>query len=256
MQITRNTSGQSAVSKQDTTIGRQPCRSAGFRLAVMLSALVPLTIGMSAVRASMIAGYDIIQTSGGYSSLPPIPGGVPEVSATPMTATTPPLANHTIPNHFRFNNWLPIVATNRYFTTTLTIDAGSELLLTDMTYSVEDLPQAGDRSTFHVRSSLDGFAADIDAFTLTIPGQVTDRATDLSTLGPVTGAIEFRFYATTNAGGNTMGFANHLPGGSGQGLPDVGRNIRINGNVRPVPEPASLGLIVFGAGVVILQRRR
>lgn len=218
--------------------------------------LVAALIAAGSATASMIVGYDIRQDTGGYTSLTPIPGGAPEVSATALSATTPPLVNHTIPNHFRFDGWLPIVSASRYMTTTLTVDPGKLLDLSDLTYSVEDLPHTGARSTFHVRTSLDGFTNDVDAFTLTMAGLVTDRTTDLSGLAPVSGAIEFRFYATTATGGITMGFANHLPGGSGGGLPDVGQNIRFNGEIIDVPEPASIALLGLAAIAMASRRRR
>ncbi|MCB9857486.1 MAG: PEP-CTERM sorting domain-containing protein [Phycisphaerales bacterium] len=224
-----------------------------FVMKLMIAATL---FGAAAAHASMIVGYDIPQMASGYSTLAPIPGGAPEVSATPMTATMGSLSNATIANHFRFNGWVPTVNASRYITTTFTVDPGKLLNLSNMTYSVEDLPHSGTLTTFHVRTSLDGFASDIDAFSLTMPGVVTDRTTDLSILGAVGGSIEFRFYATTLNPAITMGFANHLPGGAGGGLPDVGQNIRFNGEIVTAPEPGTILLVGLAAvGIVRRQSR-
>ncbi|HPF37576.1 MAG TPA: PEP-CTERM sorting domain-containing protein [Phycisphaerae bacterium] len=227
-------------------------KSHPINIVIVIAAL----FASSAIHASMIAGYDIPQVGSGYATLPPVSGGAPEVSATNMTATIPALTPQTISNHYRFTGWLSSVNTSRYIRTMLTVAPGYTLSLSDVSYSVEDLPHSATLSTFHVRTSLDGFASDVDAFTLSVPGAVTDRVTDLSGLGSITGAIEFRFYATTTSPAMTMGFSNHLPGGSGAGLPDVGQNIRFNGDVIAIPEPGALTLLGLGATIVAARRRR
>jgi hypothetical protein len=123
------------------------------------------------------------------------------------------------------------------------------LYLDDVSYSVE-ATQAP--SSFQVRSSLDGFTSVIDAFTVS-NAAVTNHITNLTSLGPITGSVTFRYYATSPAVGQRMGFANHLPGGTGSGREIPGRNIRFSG--RLVPEPTSCGLMALGLGCAALRRR-
>ena len=221
--------------------------------AIAITAMMTTNLAYGAV----ITGFDIPQTGPSFTTVAPIGGGAPEVSATSL-AYTPNLTGPGFSNHFYVRGWENAINPAKYYSTTLTVDPGFVLNLDDLTYSIEDLGGAP-VSTWHVRSSLDGFSSDIDSFILSnSSGLVVDRTSDLTSLGAITGAIEFRFYATTNSLGRAVGFANHLPGGAGGGLNDVGQNIRFNGTVAPavVPEPASLAVWTAVAGLGLLSRRR
>lgn len=203
------------------------------------------------VQAAFVVGFDIPQTGTGYTSIAPISGGSTFVTASPLFRTNT-LSGFAFSNHFYFSNWNTSVNLNKYYSTTLTVDPGKILNLTTLTYSIES---TAPNSTFHVRSSLDGFVSDIDSFTSN-GTLVTDRSSILAGPGPVTGSIEFRFYATTINSDVRMGFANHLPGGTAGSAPDNGQNIRFNGSVSVIPEPSSSAAFVIGAFVFVSARLR
>ncbi len=227
-----------------------------FRDAVCGYARAPLAALLVAagccapVAKAFVAGFDIPSQAefGSYTQIDPIFGGSPYVMATPLALTTDTLFPVTLSNHFYASQWGVAIDPTKFYTTSITVAPGKQLQFGDLTYSVEDTgPTLIANSTFHVRSSLDSFTADLDRFALdNDEGLVVDRITDLSGLGVVTGTVEFRFYATTETPNIDMGFANHLPGGAGEGLPDVGQNIRFDGVVSDIPEPGGLPLGLAG----------
>ena len=156
-------------------------------------------------------------------------------------------------NHFYFTNWDGAVNAAKYVS--LTVSNAAAYTLSTMTFSVE-YAQSGFAGTVYARSSLDGFASDVDSFAWANPASdVTDGDFDLSGLGVLNGLTELRFYFAAASTGHSVGFANHQPPGAGGGFPDVGRDIQINGNLA-VPEPGSLALIGIGLAVACAVRRR
>lgn len=196
-----------------------------------------------------IVTYNIPQTGSNYISIPPS-GVATDISASTLAATNT-LTPNTFGNHFYFRNWNTTINSAKYYQNTLTVAPGKTLFLTDVSYSVEATNPV---SFFSVRSSLDGFTSDIDLFAAN-GVVVTNRTSNLTGLGPITGAITFRFYATAPNPGARMGFANHLPGAAGAGSEIPGRNIQFSGLV--VPEPASLLLgLIACIGLCAPQRSR
>ena len=196
--------------------------------------------------AAPIVTYNIPQGGSGYTSIPPS-GVAADISASLLSATNT-LGTNTFGNHFYFTNWDTTINLAKYYQNTLTVAPGKTLCLTDVSYSVE---ATNTISTFAVRSSLDGFTANIDFFN-TNGVSVTNRTSNLTGLGPITGAITFRFYATAPISAARMGFANHLPGGAGAGSEIPGRNIVFSGKV--VPEPSSGVLLLISLCGLITRR--
>ncbi|MEP4078664.1 PEP-CTERM sorting domain-containing protein [Haloferula sp.] len=96
-------------------------------------------------------------------------------------------------------------------------------------------------SNYFVRSSLDAFASDLaDA---TIPGGAVSQISLGSAFDSVE-TVEFRFYLYNRASTSN--------GSSSVTLDDI----EFNGTVVAIPEPSSAMLILGGAGLALLRRRR
>lgn len=226
--------------------GRRSGKGAAWAGLVATAMMVAVASAPQSASAGPIVDYNIPQAGGGFTFLTPS-GVAPGITASNLTTTgVNPL---TFSNHFYHHLWNTTVNTGKYYQNTLNVASGKTLYLDDVSYSVE-ATQAP--STFQVRSSLDGFTSIVDSFTSNGVA-VTNRITNLMSLGPISGSVSFRFYATAPNPGQRMGFANHLPGGAGAGSEMPGRNIRFSGRV--VPEPASW-MLTFGGLAGLLGRLR
>ena len=239
----------SVVRRRGSTMAKGRVRRR--RRFAVLGCIAVAVVSFLTARDSMaatIVEYKIPQSGAGFTSIPPSSVD-PSITAS-LLAATPTINPNTFGNHFYFFNWNSTVNLTKYYQNTLSVAAGKTLYLDDVSYSVEaTTPPA----TFQVRSSLDGYTSIIDSFA-TNGAVITNRTSILTGLGPITGAVTFRFYATSASTVGRMGFANHLPGGTGQGIEIPGKSILFSGRV--VPEPLSAGLLSLGILMAAAQRPR
>ncbi len=134
-------------------------------------------------------------------------------------------------------------STADYFSIILTPEAGYVLDLENIT--LQAARGGGSARGFRVRSSLDGFTANLnDSATETLATQrptLTGYTINLAApmFGAITGPIEFRFYVYSSSVNNTIEMD----------------NLRFNGTAA-IPEPASLmGLLALGGARVVSRRR-
>jgi hypothetical protein len=134
------------------------------------------------------------------------------------------------------------LASNNFFTISVTANPGSLLNLSDLTF---DAGPGGNRSApntgFFVRSSADGFATDLFSETYPAGNQSAPATQSVSLSGPPfqdLSSVTFRFYTFTAFTGFSQS--------------DDFRNIQVSGSVvsTGVPEPSSLAL--FGLGTLSL----
>lgn len=209
-----------------------------------LTVLVALSLAAAAHAAPTIASYDLAPYNGdGTLEATAVASGYSAGAITRVGALS-----GSFSNHYYFSGWGTAVDLTKYFSVTLSNT--SAFTLDKMFFSAESTTSSP--ATVYVRSSIDGYASNIDSFTWGDPSAlVTDGDFDLSGLGVIAGSVNLRFYiAASNANGQ-YGFANHQVGGTGGGLADTGRDISFTGNT--VPEPGTLalvGLALAGAGAL------
>lgn len=129
----------------------------------------------------------------------------------------------------------------QYVSVTITPDSGNTIDFTDVVWD-KGFFDAGSGT---VRTSLDTFASDVSSF-VDNGGNVSF---DLTSLGTVSGPIEFRFHFLRGAGFGFADLGTNNGAGSDSGL-------QFNGNVNVIPEPTSAALLLTGFAAVFCRRSR
>lgn len=144
------------------------------------------------------------------------------------------------------------VANDEFGRFTFTVASGMQLNLSSLNIGMQITRGADDESlTVHLRSSLDGFANDIDIATLMGDSSVNvvDGTGEFDLSGAafqgLTGTTTFQLYMVTDIGSRTDGsqYIRIMP------------NVVLNGTVAPIPEPGSLALCAVGGTLLMLRRR-
>ncbi len=138
--------------------------------------------------------------------------------------------------------------TDVYLTFTVEADAGFALDLTLLEYDKQSYSDFGATSA-SVRSSLDGFASDIDMIAVTPTARRELLAFDLSALPLIEGAVEFRiyFYSAVQSLADWTDLVSSANQGSG---------LLLSGEVTRVPETGTIALLGSGLLLLGLRRRR
>lgn len=135
------------------------------------------------------------------------------------------------------------VANDSYFSFTVTPDAGQTVDLSNLTFNAARGGSSGTARGYAVRSSVDGFAADLGTADLaTVRPTWTSVDIDLSAadFDALTTATTFRIYVYSNSPARSVEFD----------------DIVLNGDISAIPEPSGLALLLLGAASFSARRRR
>ena len=203
--------------------------------------------------AGLIAEYDFGSASGTTQAATTVDSNF---TASDLTLVNSANTASAFSNHFYMNGWDTAINLSKYYETTISSSA-SVFSLAEITFSLEEI--SGLASDWFFRTSLDSYAVDISSGSFgggSNAGLVTDFSIDASILGLLTSPVTLRWYMTADSLSERAGFASHLPGGAGDGLSDVGQNLRINGGIASVPEPTSLALLGLGLAGICFSRKK
>ncbi|MEM1185430.1 MAG: hypothetical protein AAGI53_10580 [Planctomycetota bacterium] len=193
---------------------------------------------------NVVAWWDTFGNDGNSPSLPTT-GTVSNLSAADWTRSAD-INPSSAGNTFAANGWNDGDETTNYFSTTLTVDAGYQLDLADLVIGIR---RSGSGPTsINLRSSLDGFSSSLFTFDGSDDGFQNDII-DLSSLGPITGSVEFRI---TGAGASSANGTLRI--GDYSEFPTF-FDLQFQGDVSLVPTPGAMA--AFGlAGLAAARRRR
>lgn len=214
-------------------------RNTSFLRSVFIAACFLALTAAHSAKAAVLATYDLNSATGTTLPVTPVAVGY---TVSSMSAIG--LNGAAFSNHFYFNNWNATLNPAKYLS--LTVGNPAPYRLTDISFSVETSTVAP--ATVIVRSSADGFASDIASFSWS-NDIVTDVTLSLAPIGTRTGNTELRFYFFTPAPSTSTGIANHQPPGAGSGLPDIGVDVTLNGDL--VPAPASIPTLSEWALIIL-----
>lgn len=214
------------------------CTSAA-QAAVIVQFTFPIAHGAGVETGS---GFDATTLASNVTATP-----VADTSGNIIIGTENPTPNYSTEPVLRVNpngnsvSAAQAVANSKYFSFTITPDAGYELDLASLTFKAA----RGGTSTprgWVVRTSADAFASDLAASDVaTVRPTWTDYTVSLTgtQFQDVTAPLTFRFYVYSPAAGSTIEFD----------------NITVNGEVVAViPEPAAGIMIIAGMALLINRR--
>jgi hypothetical protein len=219
-------------------------------LAFGVAALVVASAGVA--QADTIADYDIATHTYGSPAAGTLALTADHANVTASDLTMVGVAEHSQNGFFRSDDWDTTLNTGEYYQVTITVNAGYTMFLAAVgaEFSMSEDPTGSGTFTSTLRSSLDGYASNLDVWSPGSTGNTLTRTVNLSGLGGITGAITFRWYLTTSAG-QLAGFSGANPAG-----PDEDSSLVFSGTVSAVPEPGTLALVGLGAAGVAFARRR
>ncbi len=209
---------------------------------------VVVILGLSAVsHADLLVGFDFT----GYAGNEPV--GTSTVAAANMTdpayiSRGAGLVASANGNGFRANNFASAdvaaaITANDYFTWSIACDPGYSFSATNISFNWAY--SSTGPNNMSLRSSVDGFAADVGTYAAVANGAVLSTALNLANQS----AIEFRLYGYGNtATGGTAGFDGSTTAVAGF--------LTIEGTVMAIPEPATFGMMGLGLAIAMFLRWR
>ncbi len=211
--------------------------------------LVSLALSVGA-RADLLIGWDVAGLTGGEPNVAPT-YVAPNLATNTILVRGSGLTTTLAANAFIAGSWtMPAnvstvndaINSNDYFSFTITADSGYTLDLTNVNMRVSRSNTGASNLT--LRSSADGFASDLGAWTFT-------GTPNLSATINITGetSVEFRLYGY---GASAAGGTTRIADGANFGA--TGIDLAVFGTV--VPEPGTLMLMAGGFGILAAVRRR
>ncbi len=152
------------------------------------------------------------------------------------------------------------IATTNYITFTITPDTNASFSL-DPTNTIEFNTRlfgftTGDTGGHVIRSSIDGFASNIDVWETTVVANGPTLAASFD-FGPgftnITSPTEFRIYHYNESANTDSPTIGHNNGSLG---PTNNLDFVVNGSTALIPEPGTAGFLVLALASLALRRRR
>jgi hypothetical protein len=213
-----------------------------------IASFVVVTVAASASASVTLSEWDLLGAPGNQ----PFTSGIGSANVTASNlARGAGLVASAAGNSISASGWTG--EGSDYFSFGLTIASGFSANL-DSLYLGSRSSGTGP-GTIGIFSSLDNYTTAITTISQAPGGNFVNSIINLSSLGTVSGTVEFRVYAigTGSAGGGTTGSAGTLRLTAYFANGGFDRNLQITGDV--IPTPGSLALLGF-AGLATARRRR